>query len=631
MTLNESYDANEQRSTEQKTGTPDPTFSYVYDSLNRVTGVTITPDVGSATTTSYQFDGANNFVQQSAGGTTTNYNSMAGAYAPDLLNRYLSIQTISGTTTTTDARMSAPRRTRPRRPCRTPAAFDAFHRLVTVNTQPSGSLQAGSGCYLYDATGRRVARFAHLPNGAQVQSVIVWDGPQEIEEYGSAPTSAPTARYVYGAADVDELVEFEPNPLAQGHPVYYYQQDLQESILGLTDSSGNVVEQYSYTSIYGVHAVSTPGGNPEPIEGAIGNPFRFQGHRLDPESGLIFFRNRYLDPVEGRFVNRDPIGIWGDPSASGNGYAFCGGNPVNRRDPFGLDDNVDPQDQNAWGGNNGGHWEIHIQWNFFGNYIKNVTVGGFIGAYECGKKALQGDPIGAGVDMGKGIVLMPVNWYNAMNNASTQTKAGNYDEANRQAATAASIAATPAVMIFTPRIVGYLKGQAISVISKASQAWETLDFGCKGQLLALAGTGEAFVNAVARGDEAVGGGMVMRPAGKTVTGVAVLNGVMQMAGEGRDLITTGRQTHILSGDQTGGGHRPGTGIPGKSEFPAGWTDDQILDTITDIATDPASTRTPSFGGRTVVTGTRNGIDIRVIVDANGNVVSGYPTNVPRNP
>src|SRR5271168_4803934 len=37
---------------------------------------------------------------------------------------------------------------------------------------------------------------------------------------------------------------------------------------------------------------------------------------MGPEEviGLYYFRNRYLDPVEGRFVNRDPIGIWGDSS-----------------------------------------------------------------------------------------------------------------------------------------------------------------------------------------------------------------------------------------------------------------------------------------------------------------------------
>lgn len=91
------------------------------------------------------------------------------------------------------------------------------------------------------------------------------------------------------------------------------------------------------------------------------------------------------------------------------------------------------------------------------------------------------------------------------------------------------------------------------------------------------------------------------------------------------------EQHILDGDKTGGGHRPGTGSPGKSEFPSGWSDDRIKGEISDVATDPASSRSPGRNGREVVRGTRGGIDIEVIVEPNGRIVTGYPTNVPRNP
>jgi RHS repeat-associated protein len=89
--------------------------------------------------------------------------------------------------------------------------------------------------------------------------------------------------------------------------------------------------------------------------------------------------------------------------------------------------------------------------------------------------------------------------------------------------------------------------------------------------------------------------------------------------------------HILDGDATGGGHRPGTGEPGKSEYPSDWSDEKILGEVSDIATDPISSTRPGRGGRIVVQGTRDSIDITVIVDQNGRIVTGYPTNVPRNP
>jgi hypothetical protein len=100
-----------------------------------------------------------------------------------------------------------------------------------------------------------------------------------------------------------------------------------------------------------------------------------------------------------------------------------------------------------------------------------------------------------------------------------------------------------------------------------------------------------------------------------------------------DLTDSAGRTHILDGDGTSsGGHRPGTGIPEKSEFPKTWSDEEILHHISDVATDPASLRTEQ-GLRLKVEGTRKGVDIRVILDPtrDGRIVTGFPTNLPRNP
>jgi EndoU nuclease-like protein len=103
-----------------------------------------------------------------------------------------------------------------------------------------------------------------------------------------------------------------------------------------------------------------------------------------------------------------------------------------------------------------------------------------------------------------------------------------------------------------------------------------------------------------------------------------------------DLTTPAARRHILEGEARpngtfAGGHRPGTGFPGKSEFPSGWSDDRIIHEISDVATDPASTAVQQ-GSRTIVTGKRGGVTIRVVIDNNtGRIVTGYPTNLPRNP
>ena len=49
-------------------------------------------------------------------------------------------------------------------------------------------------------------------------------------------------------------------------------------------------------------------------------------------SGLLYRRNRYYNPEQGRFVSEDPIGLAGGL----NLYGFAEGDPVNFADPFGL-------------------------------------------------------------------------------------------------------------------------------------------------------------------------------------------------------------------------------------------------------------------------------------------------------
>jgi hypothetical protein len=54
-----------------------------------------------------------------------------------------------------------------------------------------------------------------------------------------------------------------------------------------------------------------------------------------------------------------------------------------------------------------------------------------------------------------------------------------------------------------------------------------------------------------------------------------------------------RAAHILDGDTTGGGHRHGTGEPGKTEFPADWNDAAAIMDSTTSAKPP----TPGSGAK----------------------------------
>jgi RHS repeat-associated protein len=62
-------------------------------------------------------------------------------------------------------------------------------------------------------------------------------------------------------------------------------------------------------------------------------PFGFHSAFKSPDSGLLYFRNRWLSTRTGEWLSPDPLG----PVDSPNLYAFTGFDSVNRWDPFGLE------------------------------------------------------------------------------------------------------------------------------------------------------------------------------------------------------------------------------------------------------------------------------------------------------
>ena len=98
-------------------------------------------------------------------------------------------------------------------------------------------------------------------------------------------------------------------------------------------------------------------------------------------------------------------------------------------------------------------------------------------------------------------------------------------------------------------------------------------------------------------------------------------------------VTPQRATHILHSDDTGGGHAPGTGRPGQSEFPRGWSDERILTATLTVARAPEVLRRGRYG-RWVAEGVEDGVRIRVVVGADGYVFTSVPLSGPgvvRNP
>ncbi|MFN7591655.1 MAG: RHS repeat domain-containing protein, partial [Planctomycetota bacterium] len=121
----------------------------------------------------------------------------------------------------------------------------------------------------------------------------------------------------------------------------------QDTAAKLVNQSGQVVEQYEYdpfgkatvyTAAGALVDVGPAGTSPEDgTRSAYGLMHLYKAMRLDPETGNCYVRNRYYDPRTGRFMSRDPIGVWGDAGNMGNEYAYAWNRPLVISDPFGLD------------------------------------------------------------------------------------------------------------------------------------------------------------------------------------------------------------------------------------------------------------------------------------------------------
>jgi RHS repeat-associated protein len=120
--------------------------------------------------------------------------------------------------------------------------------------------------------------------------------------------------------------------------------DSQYGLVGVS-TNGVLAEGYTYDPL-GRRIATTAGDGTELARSALGNRYLFQGREYSWDTGLYYFRARWYDPVTGRFLSNDPIGI----SGGLNMYVFAGNNPVNFRDPFGLctDDNYPSLSQWHW-------------------------------------------------------------------------------------------------------------------------------------------------------------------------------------------------------------------------------------------------------------------------------------------
>jgi RHS repeat-associated protein len=125
--------------------------------------------------------------------------------------------------------------------------------------------------------------------------------------YGSSgiDVASPTTQSVLAIASPRELHGDSWPSSSTGTRSFHRNQ--QYSITAITTSTGTVAERYAY-SAYGQPTILDASASVL-TSSAVGNRYTYTGRGSDETLGLHHFRARWMSPLAGRFLGRDPIGV----------------------------------------------------------------------------------------------------------------------------------------------------------------------------------------------------------------------------------------------------------------------------------------------------------------------------------
>ena len=139
--------------------------------------------------------------------------------------------------------------------------YDCENRLTDVNNQSDQAVAS----YKYDYKGRRISKTV---DGTTTK--FCYSGYQVIAEYDG--NNNLLRKFIYGPG-IDEPICMFKYVAPTG--IYYYHFNGLGSVVALSNSSGNIVERYSYDVF----------GEPNRTS-SVGNPYMFTSQRFDTETGL---------------------------------------------------------------------------------------------------------------------------------------------------------------------------------------------------------------------------------------------------------------------------------------------------------------------------------------------------------
>lgn len=197
-------------------------------------------------------------------------------------------------------------------------AYNDANRLATANNSIN---------YRYDALGRRTSKdesgseqLVYLPNGHHLVQL----------QLNADQTYARMSEYIWlddtPLARVETL--YGSNNVVAGRRLHYIHADHLNTPRLLTDAGKNIVWRWD-SDAYGV---ASPNEDPDQDGMLTVFDLRFPGQLFDGTLLTHYNINRDYDPLQGRYLQSDPIGLAGGI----NTYGYVYGNPTNYFDRDGL-------------------------------------------------------------------------------------------------------------------------------------------------------------------------------------------------------------------------------------------------------------------------------------------------------
>jgi RHS repeat-associated protein len=290
-------------------------FTYTYDAIHR-----LLTETRNGSTTSYSYDSSNQLTNDSR--VTYTYDAVGN-------------RTMSGYTTGTGNRLTSDgtwtysyddegnltKKSKGANAETWTYGYDHDNRMTWAEKRATdgGTLQLRAD-YKYDALGNRIEVDVD-PDGAGMQGTTVtrygYDGGNVWADLDGSNALVTRRLYLDGP---DQVVA----RIAADGTAAWYLTDRQGSVRDLADGTGAVQEHVDYDG-FGNIVTDT--------NASFGDRYKYTGRELDSATGLQYNRERYYDPVTGRWTSQDPLGFAGGDS---NLYRYVGNDTMNLIDPSGL-------------------------------------------------------------------------------------------------------------------------------------------------------------------------------------------------------------------------------------------------------------------------------------------------------